>query len=59
MKAVRLSRNLIVVIALVVSLGANVSLFVGGVVYSVVDEFVDRAFGLTTAAATQGRALAA
>ena len=59
MKAVRLSRNLIVVIALVVSLGANVTLFVGGVVYSVVDEFVDRAFGLTTAAATQRRALAA
>ena len=58
MKAVRLSRNLLVVIALVVSLAANVTLFVGGVVYSVVDEFVDRAFGLTTAAATQRRALA-
>ena len=59
MKAVRLSRSLILAIALVVSLGANVALFVGGVVYNVVDEFVDRAFGLTTVAATQSRALTA
>ena len=59
MKAVRLTRNLVVVIALVVSLGANVTLFVGGVLYSFVDEFVDGAFGLVTDAATQRRALAA
>jgi len=59
MQAVRPSRSLIVAIALVMSLGANVMLFVGGVVYSVVDEFVDGAFGLATAAATQRRALAA
>ena len=59
MKAIRLSRSLIVVVALVVSLGANVALFVGGVVYSVVDEFVDQAVGLTTAAAAQRRALGA
>ena len=54
MKAIRLSRGLIVVIALVVSLGANVALFVGGVVYSGVDEFVDQVVGFTTAAAAQG-----
>ncbi len=59
MKAFRLTRSLIVAIALVVSLGANVTLFVGGVVYSVVDEFVDQAFGLATDAAMQRRALAA
>jgi len=59
MKVPRLSRSLIVAIALSVSLGANVALFVGGVVYSVVDEFVEGAFGLATAATTQHRALAA
>ena len=59
MKAVRLSRNLIVVIALVVSLGANVTLFVGGVLYSFVDEFVEHAFDLATAAGKQRKALTA
>ena len=59
MKAIRLSRGLIVVIALVVSLGANVALFVGGVVYSGVDEFVDQVVGFTTAAATQRREITA
>ena len=59
MKAIRLSRSFVVAIALAVSLVANVALFVGGVVYSVVDEFVDGALGLTTAAATQRRALTA
>ncbi len=59
MKAVRLSRSLVVATALVASLVANVTLFVGGVVYSIVDEFVDGAFGLTTAAVTQRRALTA
>ena len=59
MKAFRLSRSLILAIALAVSLGANVTLFVGGVVYSVVDEFVEQAFGLATDAAMQRRALAA
>lgn len=59
MKAIRLSRSLVVATALVASLVANVTLFVGGVVYSIVDEFVDGAFGLTTAAVTQRRALAA
>ena len=59
MKAVRLSRNLIVVIALVVSLGANVTLFVGGVLYSFVDKFVEEAFDLATAAGKQRKALTA
>ena len=59
MKAVRLSRNLIVVIALVVSLGANVTLFVGGVLYSFVDKFVEEAFDLATAAGKQRKALVA
>ena len=59
MKAVRLSRNLVAVIALVVSLGANVTLFVGGIIYSVVDQFVEQAFGLATAAGKQRKALTA
>lgn len=59
MKAVRLSRNLVVVIALVVSLGANVTLFVGGVVYSFIDEFVEQAFDIHTPKAKQRKALAA
>ena len=59
MKAVRLSRTLIVVIALVVSLGANVTLFVGGVLYSFVDEFVEQTFDLATAAGKQRKALTA
>lgn len=57
MKAVRMTRSLILAIALVASLGANVTLFVGGVVYSFVDEFVEHAFGLATDVATQRRAL--
>ena len=59
MKAVRLTRNLIVAIALVVSLGANVTLFVGGVLYSFVDKFVEEAFDLATAAGKQRKELAA
>ena len=59
MKAVRLTRNLIVAIALVVSVGANVTLFVGGVLYSFVDKFVEEAFDLATAAGKQRKALAA
>ena len=59
MKAVRLSRTLIVVIALVVSLGANLTLFVGGVLYSFVDKFVEQAFDLATAAGKQRKALTA
>lgn len=59
MKAVRLTRNLIVAIALVVSIGANVTLFVGGVLYSFVDKFVEEAFDLATAAGKQRKELAA
>ena len=58
MKAFRLTRNLVVVIALVVSLGANVTLFVGGVVYSVVDQLVEQAFDLDTPWGKQRRAVA-
>ena len=36
MEAIRLSRSLVVATALVASLVANVTLFVGGVVYSIV-----------------------
>lgn len=59
MNAVRVSRNLIVMIALVASLGANATLFVGGIVYSFVDELVEQAFDLDTPRAKQRRALAA
>ena len=59
MKAVRLTRNFVVMIALLVSLGANVTLFVGGVLYSVVDRLVDQAFDLDTPWGKQRRDLAA
>ena len=59
MKVFRVTRSLVVAIVLVVSLAANAMLFVGGVVYGFVDEFVEQAFGLTTAAATQRKAVAA
>ena len=42
-----------------VSLGANVTLFVGGVLYSFVDELVEQAFDLATAAGKQRKALTA
>ena len=59
MKAVRLTRNLIVAIALAVSLGTNAMLFVGGVLYSFVDKFVEEAFDLATAAGKQRKAMTA
>ena len=39
----------VIAFALVVSLGTNVLLFVGGLIYSFVDEFVDQTLGITTA----------
>lgn len=59
MKGIRLTRNLVVGIALAVSVGANATLFVGGVLYSFVDEFVEQAFDFATAAGKQRKALAA
>ena len=59
MKAVRLTRNLVVVIALVVSLGANVTLFVGGVLYSIVDQLVEQTFDLDTPWGKQRRTVTA
>ena len=49
----RISRSLAIVIALAVSLAANALLFVGGVLYNVVDDFLESATGLQTASAKQ------
>lgn len=50
--------NVVLVIALTVSLVANAVLFVGGVIYDVVDHAVTGTLGIATAAATQRQALA-
>ena len=53
----RISRTLTLVGALIVSLAVNVTLFVGGVIYDVVDTFVESVTGLQTASALQRQAL--
>ena len=53
----RISRTLTLVGALAVSLGLNATLFVGGVIYDVVDTFVESAIGLQTASVLQRQAL--
>ena len=52
-----ISRTLTLVGALVVSLAVNAALFVGGVIYDVVDTFVENVTGLQTASALQRQAL--
>lgn len=49
----RISRTLAIVIALAVSLAVNATLFVGGVLYNFVDDFLEDATGLQTASAKQ------
>ena len=49
----RISRTLAIVIALAVSLAVNVTLFVGGVLYNFVDDFLEDVTGLQTASAKQ------
>ena len=53
----RISRTLTLVGALVVSLAVNATLFVGGVIYDVVDTFVENVTGLQTASALQRQAM--
>ena len=52
-RAVRISRTVAISIVLCVSLAANATLFVGGVLYDVVDTFLERVTGLQTASAHQ------
>ena len=52
-RSLRLSRTLAIVIALTVSVAANAMLFVGGVLYNVVDTFVEDVTGLQTASGKQ------
>ena len=53
----RISRTLTLVGTLVISLAVNATLFVGGVIYDVVDTFVESVTGLQTASALQRQAL--
>lgn len=53
----RISRTLAIVIALAVSLAANATLFVGGVLYNVVDDFLEDVTGLQTASAKHRKAV--
>ena len=52
-RAFRISRSLVIVIALVLSLAANATLFVGGILHNVVGNFVESVTGLKTASAKQ------
>lgn len=53
----RISRSLAIVIALAVSLAANVTLFVGGVLYDTVDNVLEKITGLQTASAKQRKTI--
>jgi hypothetical protein len=53
----RISRSLAIVIALAVSLAANATLFVGGVLYDTVGNVLEKATGLQTASAKQRKAI--
>lgn len=53
----RISRTLTLVGALIISLSVNATLFLGGVIYDVVDTFVESVTGLQTASALQRQAL--
>ena len=53
----RISRSLAIVIALVVSLAANATLFVGGVLYDTVGNVLEKATGLQTASAKQRKTI--
>lgn len=53
----RISRSLAIVIALAVSLAANATLFVGGVLYDTVGNVLEKATGLPTASAKQRKTI--
>lgn len=53
----RVSRSLAIVIALVVSVAANATLFVGGVLYDTVGNVLEKATGLQTASAKQRKTI--
>ena len=53
----RVSRTVILAGVLVLSLAVNATLFVGGVIYDVVDTFVENVVGLQTASVLQRQAL--
>ena len=53
----RISRSVAIVIALAVSLAANATLFVGGVLYSAVDDVLERVTGIQTASAKQRKTI--
>ena len=52
-RGLRISRKAAVVLLLVVSLAANATLFVGGVLYNVIDEALTKVAGLETATSRQ------
>ena len=55
-RSLRVSRAMAVVLLLAASLAANAALFVGGVLYNVIDEALTRVAGLDTATSRQRRA---
>lgn len=52
-RGLRVSRAMAMVLVLVVSLAANAALFVGGVLYNVIDEALENVTGLATATGKQ------
>ena len=55
-RGVRISRTMAMVLVLVASLAANAALFVGGVLYNVIDDAIESATGLATATGKQRKA---
>ncbi len=55
-RGLRVSRTMVMVLVLVVSLAANAALFVGGVLYNVIDEALESVTGLATATGKQRKA---
>ena len=53
----RISRSVALAIALIVSLAANATLFVGGILYDTVDNVLEKATGLQTASAKQRKTI--
>ena len=55
-RSLRVSRAMAIVLVLVASLAANAALFVGGVLYNVIDEALESVTGLATATGKQRKA---
>ncbi len=56
-RSLRVSRSMAIILLLVASLATNAALFVGGVLYNVIDEALESATGLATATGKQRKAI--